>query len=123
MRKVSILQQYSKKKNKQTHKKATKKRQKRDKKGTKINDNYSRVQQVRRRRFASDQRNVLVQRLGVKEIHVELQVRGGIAVGDFVVVAPVKVVGLSTLAAHHEGVLAEIFVHGGGAAFLLKMYE
>ena len=83
----------------------------------KVNFNL-RVQQVRRRGLAGDQRNMLVQRLGMKEIHIKLQVRGGISVGDFVIVAPVKVMSLTTLATHHQRVLAQIFVHRGGATFL-----
>ena len=83
----------------------------------KVNFNL-RVQQVRRRGLARDQGNMLVQCLRVKEVHIKLQMRGGVGVGDLVIVAPVKVVRLPTLATYHQRVLAEIFVHRGGAAFL-----
>jgi hypothetical protein len=100
------------------------------------------MEQIGRRALARDQRGVLLQSLGVEEVHVVLQVRRRrgcswccccssravstasttiIVVGQgpqLVVEPPVEVVGLPPLAARDERVLAQVLVHRGGAAFL-----
>mmetsp|Transcript_63820 Transcript_63820/g.125654 ORF Transcript_63820/g.125654 Transcript_63820/m.125654 type:complete len:208 (-) Transcript_63820:463-1086(-) len=76
------------------------------------------MQEIRRRTFSSNQRNVLLQCLRIEEVHIIFPVRFSVSSREGVVVPPVEVVGLSALTTHHQWMLTNILIHRSGATFL-----
>ncbi len=81
------------------------------------------VQQVRGRALARDEGAVLVQHVRLEVVHVVRVVRREVLLGDGVIVPPVEVVRLASLALKNEGMLANVLVKRGCAAFLQLVFN
>lgn len=75
------------------------------------------VEQVRGSTLSSDETLVLAKHLTLVEVHVVLIVSLCV-VSQVVVVSPIEVVCLSSLALHHQGMLTDVLIQGSGARFL-----